>query len=185
MDDESPKDKLLEACGMKGRGAPPKAGQGQEGKKLFEALLDQAENASAAAHKAQCEAEKTYQRLTSYLQNELPPQLVNSFEKTARREISQTLNPLDDSVHRAVCSIDSCAESLAKVSWNCRLMGLSVLLGFATVMVGAAMVRCTLLDDSMAEAQRYEVYGRKVEANIERYKPKDREKLYRCVGGRP
>ena len=42
-----------------------------------------------------------------------------------------------------------------------------------------------LIDDNLDEARRYEVYGRKVEANIERYRPKEKERLYKYVGGRP
>jgi hypothetical protein len=60
-----------------------------------------------------------------------------------------------------------------------------MLIGMATVSLGACLVRCTLIDDHLDEARRYEVYGRKVEANIERYRPKEKERLYKYVGGRP
>ena len=64
-------------------------------------------------------------------------------------------------------------------------MMLAVLLGMSTVSVGGCMVRCAFFDDKVEEAKRYEVYGRKVEANVESFKSKDKEKHYRYVGGRP
>jgi hypothetical protein len=121
----------------------------------------------------------------AYIRDELPSQLVQAFEKVAQNEIGGRLRPLESSVHRAASEIESCAENLAGISWNGRLIWISVLIGMATVSLGASLVRCTLIDDHLDEARRYEVYGRKVEANIERYRPKEKEKLYKYVGGRP
>jgi hypothetical protein len=157
VDKETPRDKLLEACSEPKVVVP----SGQE------------------------EIDKTCRRLDSYVRNELSAQLTKAVENVARNEIAGSLRPLNDSVHTAASRIESCSESLAGISWNGRLMMLAVLLGVSTVSVGACMVRWTFFDDRIDEAKRYEVYGRKVEANIERYKPKDKEKLYRCIGGRP
>ena len=184
-DKRSPKDRLLEACGLPKAGVPSNPGADRESKKHYEALLNEAKTAPARAQQAQDEPDRMYRRLNAYVRDELPDQLVKAFEKVAENEVAGSLRPLDESVQKAAYRIESCAESLAGISWNGRLIWIAVLTGIATVSIGTCLVRCTFFDDKIDEAKRYEVYGRKVEANIERYKPKDKEKLYKWVGGRP
>jgi hypothetical protein len=179
MEKESPTDKLLKTCGL-----PAKTEDREEGK-YFEAMLNQAKSASAWAQQAQDESDKAYRKLNAYIRDQLPADLVEAYEKVAQNQVAGALRPLDQGVQQAACRIESCAESLARISWNARLMGLAVLVGIATVSMGALLVRCTLIDDKFDEERRYELYGRKVQATIERYKTKDREKLYKWVGGRP
>ena len=150
MDMETPRDKLLEAWRAQ----------------------------KAAAPLRQDETEQTCRRLDAYLRDELPARLLKVFEKVVQNEIAGSLRPLHDSVGTAASRIESCSESLAGISWNGRLMMLAVLVGVSTVSVGGCMLRWVIFDDKIEEAKRYEVYGRKVEANIERYKPSDREKLF-------
>lgn len=185
MDQESPKDKLLEACGVPRSRLPSKADTDHESKEHLDSQLTPAQAASVRVQQAQDESDKNYRRLNAYIRDELPAHLVQAFENVAQNQIAASLRPLDDSVHNAACRIESCAEELVGISWNGRLIWLAVLIGVATASVGGCMVRCTFFDDKIDEAKRYEVYGRKVEANIERYKPKDKERLYKYVGGRP
>jgi hypothetical protein len=180
MEKESSKDKFLRECGLL-----TKPGQEPESVQHPKAIPNQAETASARAQQVQDEADKSFRRLNAFLRDELPAKLVQTFEQAAQNQVAGTLRPLNDSVHRAASQIESCAESLAGTSWNGRLIWIAVLIGITTVSFGACLVRCTLIDNTFDEARRYELYGRKVEANIEKYQPKDKEKLYRYVGGRP
>ena len=148
-------------------------------------LLQAFSEPKVAVPSKQEEIDNTCRRLDAYVRSELSSQLAKVVQNMARNEIDDILRPLHDSVHTAASRIEVCSESLAGISWNGRLMMLAVLLGVSTVSVGGCMLRWVFFDDKIEEAKRYEVYGRKVEANIERYKPKDKEKLYRCVGGRP
>ena len=61
-----------------------------------------------------------------------------------------------------------------------RLIRLAVLLGMATVLVAWGLVRCAIFDDKMEEAKRYEVFGRRVETLIGKYRPKEQERVYRA-----
>jgi len=180
MEKESPTDKLLKTCGL-----PAKTGPDKEDKKYFESMLKQAKTASAWAQQAQDESDKAYRRLNAYIRENLPADLVEAYEKVAQNQVAATLRPLEREVQKAVNQIESSAESLAGASWNLRLMGFSLLIAITTVSFGGMLVRCTLIDDTFDRAKRYELYGRKVEATIETCKPKDKEKLYKWVGGRP
>jgi hypothetical protein len=180
MEKESPEDKLLKACGL-----PAKTVQEQEDKKYFEAMLNQAKTASAWAQQAQDESDKAYRRLSTYIRDNLPADLVEAFEKVAQNEIRAKLYPLDSCVGNAADRINSCLQSLMEISWNGRLMWNAVLVGMATALIGGCMVRCTFFGDKIDEAKRYEIFGRKVEALIVRYKPKEQEKIYKWIGSRP
>jgi hypothetical protein len=180
MEKETPKDKLLKACGV-----PGKPGPDREGKKRPEAIPGQAETAPAWAQLAQDETSKNYRRLQAYLRDELPSHLVKAIEDEAQNSIVRSLGPLEDSVCKAACRIDNCSADLVGISWNGRVIWFAVLIGLCTVSLGACLVPWTIIEGKFDEARRYELYGRKVEANIERYKPKDQEKLYKWVGGRP
>ena len=102
---------------------------------------------------------------------------MKAFEQVEANRVAGSLHPLDNSVSNAAARINSCAEELAGFSWDWRLMMHTVLLGMITVVITGGLVRCTFFGDRIDEAKRYEVYGRKVEANIEKYGPKDQEKL--------
>lgn len=180
MDRETPKEKLLEACGVKGTAVQSK----QEPKHAL-AMIERAEIALANAQSVKDDTDRMYQRLHTFIHDELPPQLMRLMGKVTEKAVTESLRPLNESANGAARRIESCAEDLARVSWNGRLMMLAVLLGALTVSVGCCMFRFLVLDGMTNEAKRYEVYGRKVEASIERYKPKDKERLYRLVGGRP
>ena len=180
MEKETPKDKLLKAYGV-----PDKPGQAQESKKHPEAMPGHAETAPAWAQQAQDETNKNYRRLNAYLRDELPSHLVKAFGDEAQNSIANSLGPLDDSVRKAACRIDNFSADLVGISWSGRVVWFAVLIGLCTVSLGACLVRWTIIEGKFDEARRYELYGRKVEANIERYKPKDQEKLYKWVGGRP
>jgi len=180
MEKESPKDKLLKACGV-----PSVPGQDQESRKYLEAILKQAETASSWAQQAQDETDKNYRRLNAYIHDELPAQLVKAFEEVAKNQVASTMRPLETSVSNAACRIKSCSESLNEIPWEARLISMAVLVGMFTVLVGGCMVRCTFFGDQIDEAKRYEVFGRKVDALILKYKPKEQEKIYRWIGSRP
>ena len=177
MEKETPKDKLLKACGV-----PDKPERDREGRKHPEAMPSQAGTAPARAQQAQDETDKNYRRLDAYIRDELPAQLVQSFEKIARHEIAGSMRTLHDSVYDATCRIDSCAKNLVG---DGRIIWLTVLIGAVTVSLVVCLLRWTFIEGKFDEERRYELYGRKVEANIERYKPKEKENLYKAVGGRP
>jgi len=183
MDRKSPKEKLLEACGVKSPEVPSRPTQDQESRKYYQALLDRAENASAWAQQAQDQTDQSYKLLNDYIRKELPHQLVKAFEEVSQNEIASTLRPLHNSVSQASGRIDSCSEDLARISWNGRIMWFAVLVGIATVTVGTAMVRCTLLDSHFEEAKRYEIWGRDVAARMEKSSPKERERIRKWVNG--
>ena len=180
MEKETPKDKLLKACGV-----PDKPGRDQKGGNVPEVTPGQEEMAPAWAQQAQDEANKNYRRINAYLRDELPSHLVKAFGDEAQNCIANSLGPLDDSVYKAACRIDNFSAELVGISWSDRVVWFAVLIGLCTVSLGACLVRWTIIKGKFDEARRYELYGRKVEANIERYKPKDQEKLYKWVGGRP
>jgi len=180
MEKDSPKDKLLQAFGV-----PSVPGPDQEGKKHLGPKPSQAETAPDWAQQTQEETSKNYRRLATYLRDELPSQLVQALEAEAQNNIARTLRPLEDSVYKAACRIDNCTADLTGISWNARIIWIAVLVGLCTFSLGSCLVRCTFFGDKIEEAKRYEVYGRKVEAHIEKFDPKDKEKLYKWVGGRP
>ena len=78
MEKESPKDKLLKACGV-----PSVPGQDQESRKHLEAILKQAETASSWAQQAQDDTDKNYRRLNGYIRDELPGHLVKAYQEVA------------------------------------------------------------------------------------------------------
>ena len=180
MEKESPKDKLLKACGV-----PSVPGQDQESRKHLEAILRQAETASSWAQQAQDDTDKNYRRLNAYLRDELPGHLVKAYQEVAKGQVAATMRPLEESVHSAASRIESCTKKLDATSGEGRLISVAVLVGMFSALVGGCVVRCTFLGDKIDESKRYEVFGRKVEANIQRYKPKDQEKIYKCIDARP
>jgi len=182
---ESPKERLLEACGVEQPPLSPPGSRGQERQMHFEAMLARAETAAMATVQAQDRMEKACNKLNGLLEVKLPGQLRSAFESVAREQVNQVLSPLNAGINQAAFSIKSCAEGLESLSWNGRIMRLTVLIGVCTVSVGAVLVRCTLFDEKLEEAKRYEVFGRKVEALIGRYKPKEQERIYRWIGSRP
>jgi hypothetical protein len=183
MDQKSPKEKLLEACGVRNPEPPSRPVQDQESKRYYQALLDQAEIAAAAAQKAQDQTEQSCRRLNDYIRKELPPQLVRAFEEVSHEAVACSLRPLHDSVGQASSRIYACAEDLIRTSWNVRLMVLAVLVGIATVAFGVTMVRFTLLARHFEEAKRYELWGRDVAARMEKSSPKEQERIRRWVRG--
>lgn len=183
MDRKSPKEKLLDACGVKESGVTSRPVQDQESRKYYEALFDRVENASSRAEQAQDQTDQSYKLLNNYIRKELPTHLVQAFEEVSQKEIACTLRPLHDSVSKASGRIDSCSEDLARISWNWRLMVLAVVVGIATVAFGAIMVRCTLLDSHFEEAKRYEIWGRDLIARMEKSSPKERERILKWVRG--
>jgi hypothetical protein len=178
---ESPKEKLLDACGV--ARANSTAGQKLSGQKEFEAVLNQAAAASALALQAQKEADKTYRRLDAYLRDELPVNLVKAFETVAKSEVAGSLRPLDECVHNAASRIESCAESMARISWNGRLIWLAVLTGLASASLGGCLVRYAFFDGDIDEAKRFEAWGRKVAQRMERSSPKERARVLQWVNG--
>ena len=183
MDQKSPKEKLQEACGAQNPVVPSRPAQDQESRKYYQALLDRAENASAWAQQAQDQTDQSYRRLNDYIRKELPPQLVKAFEEASQKEIACALRPLHDSVSKASGRIDSCSDDLAGISWNWRIMFLAVMVGIATVTVGTALVRCTILDSHFEESMRYELWGRDVVDRMEKSPPKERERIRRWLDG--
>ncbi len=184
MDGKTPKEKLLDACGAQNPGAAAsRPTQDRDSNKYYQALLDRAENASASARQAQDQTDQCYRRLNDYVRRELPPQLVQAFQEVSQQEIARALRPLHDSTSQAAGRIDSCAEDLARMSWNWRLMVLAVLVGIATVSLGTALVRWTLLDSRFEEAKRYEIWGRDVADRMKNSSPKERERIFRWVRG--
>ena len=72
------------------------------------------------------EINKMCRKLDSYFRDELPAQLAKAVESVARKEISDGLRPLNNSVHAAANRIESCSVSLAGISWNGRLTTLAL-----------------------------------------------------------
>jgi hypothetical protein len=182
---DTPKEKLLEACGTEQPPAAPSAVLGQQRDKYFEAMLAKADIAVKLAQQAQGETEKNYQKLDTFLVQQLPGRLESTFEQVAKKQVDQTLAPLASGIHEVIAVLNQCTEAAGSMLFikNYALAG--VLTGIATVSMGTWLVRHTVLDPIFAEERRYELYGRKVAATIEKYQPKDREKLYSLVGGRP
>ena len=84
---DSPKERLLEACGSEK--APPAlpGSQGQQREKYFEAMLAKADIAAKLAQQAQGETEKNYQKLNSFLERDLPGRLQSAIDiKKAKGE---------------------------------------------------------------------------------------------------
>lgn len=176
MDPETPKEKLLEAIG----GAKPRVqfrgGFDPETREYLEALLNQALDAADSAKATQELARKSCRQVTEHLQVQLPVELVHAFH--------EAMQPMNQSVSEAAARINSSADTIAGLSWG-RLLTVAVAVGMGTVLVGGCMVRCTFFDDKLEEAKRYELFGRKVNALILTYKPKEQERVYRWIGSRP
>jgi hypothetical protein len=99
--------------------------------------------------------------------------------------VSQTLTPLQSGISQVVSTLNECTKAAGDLAWVRSMIVVGGLTGMFTVAVGTMVVRCTILDPKFDEARRWEIYGHKVAENIEKFPPKDREKLYKCVGGRP
>jgi hypothetical protein len=182
---DSPKERLLEACGPERPPSGPPGILGQQREKYFEAMLAKADLAAKLAQQAQGETEENYRRLNAYLLNDLPKYLKKTLTELAKEQLEIKVFPLENSVKNAVSTVDTFAKSVDEMTWEPRVLISSVLLGIVTVLFGGCMVRCTLLDDKMDEAKRYEVFGRKVAGMIEKCSPKDKEQIYKWIGGRP
>jgi len=182
---DSPTERLLEACGTEKPppGAPGFMGQQRE--KYFEAMLARADIAAELAQQAQGETEKNYQKLNSFLEHQLPGRLNSAFEQVAKEQVDQILNPLVTGINQVVTTLNECTKAAESLTLIRSFIMIGAVTGVCTVALGTAMVRCTILDAKFDEERRWEVYGRKVAASIEKYPPKDREKLYKWVGGRP
>ena len=176
---DSPKERLLEACGSEK--APPAlpGSQGQQREKYFEAMLAKADIAANLAQQAQGETEKNYQRLNSFLDRDLPGRLQSAFEKVAQEQVNQILNPLHSGISQLASTLNECTAATEDLTWNRRIIMIGVITGMLTVSMG------TILDPKFDEARRWEIYGHRVAENIEKLPPKEREKLYNLVGGRP
>jgi hypothetical protein len=177
--------RLLEACGS-GKAPPALPGsQGQQREKYFEAMLAKADIAAKLAQQAQGETEKNYQKLNSFLEHDLPGRLQSAFEKVAREQVNQILNPLHSGISQLASTLNECTAATESLTWNRRIIMIGVITGMITVSMGTWVVRSTLLDPKIDEIIRWDVYGRRVAENIEKLPPKEREKLYNQVGGRP
>jgi len=176
MGPETPRDKLLEAIGGAKPRVPSKGGLDPETREYLEALLSQALDAADSAKAAQELARKTCQQVTQHLQRQLPAELVHAFY--------EAVQPMNQAVSEASARINSSADTIAGLSWG-RLVTVAVAVGMGTVLIGGCLVRCTFFDDKLEEAKRYELFGRKVDALILKYKPKEQERVYRWIGSRP
>ena len=157
MEKESSTDKFLRECGLS-----EKAGQVPEGKKLPEAKPDQTETARARRQQSQDEADKSYRRLNVFIRDELPAKIQQAFEQAAQNRVAGALGPLNKAVRQASSRIESCADKLARLPWNARIIWVAVLIGMGTVALGAALIRWTIIEDKFDEERRYESYGRQV-----------------------
>jgi hypothetical protein len=181
---DSTKERLLEACGSGKASSALPGSQGQR-EKYFEAMLGKADIAVNLAQQAQQETEKNYQKLDSFLEHQLPSRLQSAFEQVAKEQVNQILNPLNAGTNKLVSTLNKCVEAAESLTLIRNFVLIGVITGMATVALGTVVVRRTMLDRKVDEDLRWEVYGRKVAQNIEKFPPKDREKLYKWVGGRP
>jgi len=182
---ESAKEILLEACGPAKPPPGPPGVLGQQREKYFEAMLARADTAAQLAQQAQGETEKNYQKLNTFLEHQLPGRLQSAFELVAKEQVNKILSPLQSGINRVVSTLNDCTEAAGDLAWVRSMVVVGGLVGLFTVAVGTTVVRCTILDPKFDEARRWEIYGHRVAESIEKFPPKDRENLYKWVGGRP
>jgi hypothetical protein len=178
MEKDSPRDKLLKAS------QTPYLPRQDQGSRYLDATGKQAEiAASSRALQAQDETDQNYRSLDAYIQAELPAKLVQAFEQAARNQVPGALGPFDEAVRLASRRIDSCADKLASLPWNARIIWVAVLIGMSTVSLGAALVRWTIIEDKFKEERRFELYGRQFAARMESTPPRDRQRIRTWLDG--
>jgi len=180
---DSPKEKLLDACGVE---KPRQAGKPvpeREGKNYFETLVNQADQASASAQQAQEQTEKLYRQFKSYVNKDLPNDLVAAFEKVAKEGLEAKLQPLDQGIAAAAQQVGKCAAELEGMSWNSRFIWIAMLIGMGTVLVGGCMMRLSFFGDEIREAREQESLGRKVSRRLETSSANDQERFEKWLQG--
>ncbi|GFO67217.1 hypothetical protein GMLC_07960 [Geomonas limicola] len=180
---DSPREKLLGACGVEMPRPAGKPAQEPEGKNYFETLVNQADQASASAQQAQEQTEKLYRQFKSYVNKDLPNDLVAAFEQVVKEGIEAKLQPLDQGITAAAQQVGKCTAELAGMSWNSRFIWIAMLIGMGTVLVGGCMMRLSFFGDDIREAQEKEVLGRKVSRRLETSSTKDQDRFEKWLQG--
>jgi hypothetical protein len=185
-DPKSPKDKLLQASGLK-----KPANEQEELLRLrnemvgrIDALVQRGEQADKGAQQTQRLLEQMLKRLELFCEEKLPAHVINVIETVAERKLSAALRPLERSVQEAEQRIDYCDYKLTNISWNWRLLAGPLIVGLFTALIGAGMVRCTHIQ-AMDDAKEYELFGRKVRKVIAGYGAEEQQKIYDWIDGVP
>jgi hypothetical protein len=177
MDGESPREKLLEACGV------PAAERSKQGQKH---PLDPSEALDSFRQVLEDSNRAHQQWLRGFIREEMPPQLARMSGAVMQNAVAENLRALHDSACSADCEIvHSRAGCTVRFSWFTGLLIIVFLVGLLGFFLGFWLCRHSVIDQLTEEAMRYQVYGRKVEAAIQKCPAKEREKLYKLVGGKP
>ncbi|HJV65188.1 MAG TPA: hypothetical protein VJ550_05620 [Geomonas sp.] len=177
MDGESPREKLLEACGV------PAAERSKQGQKQ---ALDPSEALDRFRQVLEDSNQAHKQWLRTFIREELPPQVARISGAVMQNAVAENLRSLQEtSSNAAVEIVRSRQGCVVRFSWFTGLAMLVFLVGLLGVSIGFWLCRRLYVDQLAEEAMRYQIYGRKVETAIQKCPPKEREKLYRLVGGKP
>jgi hypothetical protein len=184
MDKERPAEKLLEASGVARQNSGEQSPQNRlaQMERLFREVMADLEKDRASVKLVQDRGEAMIQSLKNFCRETLPRELAGSIDKVAEDGVRSCLRPLNESLRDAVGDLDECRKSLGKMSWYwLRDLGIA---GVMAGMIAGCLVYFVFLRTA-EDAKRFEEWGRKVEQNIERLPPKDKENLYKRIGGRP
>ncbi|MBU5612171.1 hypothetical protein [Geomonas azotofigens] len=185
-DPKSPKDKLLQASGLK-----KPANEREELLRLrnemvgrIDALVQRGEAADKGAQEAKRLMEQMLQRLEVFCDEQLPTQVTHAIEMMAQQKLDSALRPLELGVQAAEQRINQCDRELTSISWNWRILAGPLIIGLFTALIGAGMVRCTHIQ-AMDDAREYELFGRKVKKVIAGYGAEEQRKIYDWIDGVP
>ena len=184
MDNRTPRDKLLQASGIKKPVLPEQELRGLRDE-LFgriDVMVSRAENADSSAQETQRILNQMIQRLEKFGDEKLPAQMAHALETMAQNDLSAALQPLKAGVAKATHEIEICHSDLARMSWDMRLLVGPFIAGMVTAVIAAGMMRCTL-SGPVKEAARFELLGRTVEKRIALHTPEDQQKIHNWING--
>jgi len=183
MDRETPTEKLMEAYGLTQGSALQQRERIEQLELLFRSMIAELEASRAAGKQVQADGRRMLENLQLCCQETLPHQMVQAIDQAAREGVRDCLTPLEVGIRSAAGDLGILRDKANVFSW---FWFLSVIVtGMVTVLVAGLYVRFAFFGDRIAEAKRYEVWGRKIERQIESYPPKTQEQIYRWTGGPP
>ncbi|UFS72059.1 DUF6290 family protein [Geomonas sp. RF6] len=140
------------------------------------------ENAIVSAQKIQASVEEMHREMRRFCAEALPGNAGVMLDQMVLRAVQEGLQPLHQGVRRADVEIDGLTKRLKSLTWKWRIHLGAVVAG----VVSALIVMGTLglaRSEAGAEARRYELLGRTVEARFNQDPPKDKEKVWAWIYG--
>lgn len=193
MDGANPKEKLLQASGVRQARLQVKSPDELMKEHLAQmdlvvkALMGDVKNALTEATKAHDRGEWMIEQLKLYCRDTLPKEMVKAIDEAAQKGVRVCLEPLETKVADAKRSVETLQRDVSEISGN---WSFNLLLGgcaIAAVMSLAVflMIRFMFIGNAVNEAKRYELWGRKVERLVESYPQKEKARIYHWIGGTP